>query len=138
MTNPRHGPRAVIGAILGVLLGGCASSPSVFAAHGSDAAQTARLTWLMFGIAAIVLIIITILILLVFLRPQDSEARTDVYANDRRALNGVLVGGGLVPIAVLMVVMGIGIGLENRSSNPPASDSLSIEVIGQQWGGEVH
>ena len=62
----------------------------------------------------------------------------DVYANDHRSLRSVLVGGGLVPIAVLMIVMGIRIGIENQFSDPAGSDPLTIEVIGHQWWWEIH
>ena len=55
---------------MGVMLTGCTGSPSIFATHGPDAAQTARLVWLMFGIAAVVLSIITVLLLMVFFRPR--------------------------------------------------------------------
>jgi cytochrome c oxidase subunit 2 len=136
--NPKHIILVAALVPLGALLTGCASSPSVFATHGPEAAQTAMLTWLMFGIAAIVLIIITILILLVFLRPQSKPEGTDVYANDQRNIRSVLLGGGFVPIMVLMVVMGIGIGVENRFSDPADANPLTIEVIGHQWWWEVH
>ena len=138
MMNPKHGKRAIIVSIMGVMLTGCTGSPSIFATHGPDAAQTARLAWLMFGIAAVVLSIITVLLLMVFFRPRGKREGIDVYANDHRSLRSVLVGGGLVPIAVLMIVMGIGIGIENQFSDPPGSDPLTIEVIGHQWWWEIH
>ena len=138
MMNPKHGTRAIIVSIMGVMLTGCTGSPSIFATHGPDAAQTARLAWLMFGIAAVVLSIITVLLLMVFFRPRGKREGIDVYANDHRSLRSVLVGGGLVPIAVLMIVMGIGIGIENQFSDPPGSDPLTIEVIGHQWWWEIH
>ena len=136
--NHENSKCVVIVAFLGVLLGGCAPSPSIFATHGPEAAQTAMLTWLMFGIATVVMVIITILILMVFLRPRDGRERADLYANDHRNLRSVLAGGALVPIVVLMIVMGLGIAIENRFSDPPGSDPINIEVIGHQWWWEIH
>ncbi len=97
------------------------------------------LTWLMFAIAGVVLIVITVLILLVFRRSRSEREGVDLYAHDQRSLQGVLLGGGVVPIIVLMVVMGIAIAVDRQANDPPAgSDPLVIEVIGHQWWWEVH
>ncbi len=131
--------RLVVLAVMAMLLAGCAGSPSVFATHGPDASRVAMLTWIMFAIAAVVLIIITVMILLVFLRGRRDREGVDLYAGDHGWVRGVLLGGGLAPIVVLMIVMGIAISIDTQGNDPPAgSDPLTIEVIGHQWWWEVH
>ncbi len=93
----------------------------------------------MFGIAGVVLAIITVLILLTFRGARSERTEADLYAHDQRSLRGVLIGGGAVPIVVLMIVMGIAISIEQQSNDPPrGADPLTIEVIGHQWWWEVH
>ncbi len=138
MTIP-SGKRIVIVVATGALLTGCASSPTMLAPHGPDAARIATLTWAMFAMAAAVLLIITILILLAFRRAAVGREEVDLYANDRRNLRGVLIGGGLVPMIVLLIVMGAGLGIEQQAYTPSGgAGPLNIEVIGHQWWWEVH
>ncbi len=135
----RCGKRGLLFAVMGGALSGCATSPSVFSPHGPDAARTAMLTWLMFAIAAVVLIIITFLLLLVFRRARTERSEAELYVHDRRSLRGVLLGGGLAPIVVLMIVMGFGVAIQQRDNEPPAGGNpVNIEVIGHQWWWEVH
>ncbi len=132
-------PHLMVIAATGGLLAGCTTSPSVFSAHGPDASRVALLTWLMFAIAAVVLLIISILILLAFRRTRIPLEGGDLYTNDPRSLRNVLLAGGLLPIVVLMVVMGIAIRIDQQGSDPPpGSDPPTIEVIGHQWWWEVH
>ena len=134
-----HKARFWLLAAMAAILTGCANSPSVFAAHGPDASRAAELTWLMFAIAAVVLLIITILILMVFLRARRDKAEADLYTRDDQSLRNVLWGGGVAPIVVLMVVMGLAIRIDQQPSEPPAgSDPPTVEVIGHQWWWEVH
>lgn len=126
--------------VIGMVLTGCAGSPSVLEPHGADAIRTASLTWLMFAIAGIVLLVISALLWISYRRSGTERSDRELYANDRRSLRGVLIGGGVVPIVVLMIVMGLGIGVENASDKIHANPAnpIDIEVIGHQWWWEVH
>ena len=62
--------------LLGIVLTGCAGSPSILDPHGADADQTAWLTWLMFAIAGVVLIIVSALLWMAYRRSrQDVDAK---------------------------------------------------------------
>ncbi len=132
--------RGVLIFVTGILLTGCAGSPSMLAPHGAEAARVAWLTWFMFAIAAIVLIVISVLLWKAYKRSQREVGEEDLYGNDRSTLRNVVVGGGAVPIVVLLVVMGLGIGIErvNNPSDAGSNQQIDIEVIGHQWWWEIH
>src|SRR5512142_1674331 len=99
-------------------LTGCTGSPSLLAPHGLDAANIASLSWLLFAIAGIVLLVISALLWMAYRRSLTPHDENEFYANDRRYLRNALLGGGLAPLVVLMVVTGLAIGVENASNNP--------------------
>lgn len=130
--------RILVFFMLGVLTG-CTGSPSVLSPHGGDAARIASLTWLMFAVAGIVLLVISALLWMAYRRSRGQRDEEEFYANDRRYLRNVLLGGGLTPLVVLLVFTGLAIGVENASNNPSTKPgSIDIEVIGHQWWWEVH
>ena len=50
-----------------------------------------------------------------------------------------MLGGGLLPIVVLLVVMGLAIRTDQQSNDlHPAANQPTIEIIGHQWWWEVH
>ena len=126
--------------LLGFLLTACTNSPSVLAASGPDANNVASLTWLMFAIAGVVLVIISVLLWKAYQRSLDDESDKDLYADDQSSLRNVVISGGVVPVVILLIVMGLGIRIENsvnRSTAVKDEGSLDIEFIGHQWWWEV-
>jgi cytochrome c oxidase subunit II len=130
--------KRTVALLFGLLLTGCAASPSTLAPHGSDAARTASLTWLMFAISGIVLIVVSALLWMAYRRSQNEVSERDMYSNDRKYLRNVILGGGVTPIVVLLIIMGIAIGMENTVSAKGTEDEIDIEIIGHQWWWEVH
>ena len=118
---------------------GCAGSPSALTPHGEEATSIASLSWLMFAIAGIVLLIISALLWMSFQRSRVPKEQKDLYANDRTYLRNVIVGGAIAPIIILLIVMGLGLRIENASSlrKNGAERGVDIEVIGHQWWWEV-
>ncbi len=127
------------GGVFILLMGatGCAGSPSLLTPHSAEALSTASLTWLMFGIAAIVLFIISVLLGIIYSRSRKQRQEKDLYANDHTYLRNVALGGGLAPIVVLLIMMGFGIRSENLSTMKRNQTGTEIEVIGHQWWWEV-
>ncbi len=125
--------------LLGILTG-CTGSPSMLTPYGEDAVLTASLTWLMFAIAGAVLLVISALLWMTYRRSRGAWDEKEFYTNDHKYLRNVLLGGGLLPLVVLMITMGLGIGVENATNvpNAKAASAIEIEVIGHQWWWEVH
>ncbi len=128
----------VVGFLLLLGVTSCTGSPSILTPHGAEASSITSLTWLMFAIAGVVLLIISILLWMSYKRSRIQTKVKDLYANDRTYLRNVVLGGGIAPIVILLIVMGIGIGVENKSVARKSKSDLDIEVIGHQWWWEVH
>src|ERR671931_193715 len=129
----------VIGLIFSIGVTGCANSPSILAPYSTEADSTASLTWLMFAIAGIVLLILSALLWISYQRSRAPKKEKDLYAHDRTYLRNVVLGGGVAPIVILLIVMGLGIRVENLSNirrNKP-NPGVDIEVVGHQWWWEV-
>ena len=135
----RFGLSRFIGLILFLGVTGCAGAPSVLAPYGADASSTASLAWLMFAIAGIVLLVISALLWISYRRSGIPKKNKDLYSNDRTYLRNVIFGGGIAPIIVLLIVMGLGIRVENISTarRNKSDTGINIEVIGHQWWWEV-
>jgi cytochrome c oxidase subunit II len=130
---------ALVTVLLGILLTGCANSPSILNPYGTDANSVALLSWLMFAISGIVLLIVTFLLWRAYQHSQLKEPeQKDLYANDRGLLRNVVLGGAVVPIIVLLLIMSLAIWIENTKSAKAAGGNTDIEVIGHQWWWEVH
>lgn len=125
--------------LTGTLLAGCANSPSVLEPYGPDSARTAYMTWGMFAVAGIVVIVVSILLWMAFQRSRQDRSEANLYANDRTSLRNVVLGGGFAPLIVLLIMMGLGIGIENsiNTLGKNGADNLEIEIIGHQWWWEV-
>jgi cytochrome c oxidase subunit II len=126
--------------LAGMLLSSCSSAgqPSALNPKGPAANQVANLSWLMFGIAAIVLVVVTFLLLIVIFRRKSADLRPQItQTGDRRALTLVVIGGAVIPAIVLMILMGLSISIENVSAADNNAAQQAIEVIGHQWWWEV-
>ncbi len=123
--------------LIGLLSSGCVGAPSTLDPHGFDAEQTASLTWLMFAIAGVVMIVISILLWLAYRRSRQEGPTQDLYTNDRRSIRNIVLGGAVIPFVLLVVVMGLAIGVDNTIRAKAAKNNIDIEVIGHQWWWEV-
>jgi cytochrome c oxidase subunit II len=127
--------------LLSILLSGCAveGQPSAFDPKSPFATQVAALSWLMFGIAALVLLIVTALLLIaVFRRKGDDFNPQLTNPRDGRVLRLVIIGGAVFPAIILIVLMALSISIQNASAADGASAGQpTIEVIGHRWWWEV-
>src|SRR5512146_1922166 len=89
--------------LVGILLSGCVvqGQPSVLDPKGPASIPVTNFSWWMFGIAAVVLVIVTILLLIAVFRRRPGDLKTDqALPGDRRALTWVIVGGAVAPAVV--------------------------------------
>lgn len=122
--------------LMGFVLEGCAGQPSTLDPKGPDAQQIANLWWLMFAIAAAVFAVVTVLLLIAIIRSRRAQAQADPYPQDRRALVLVVIGGAVIPAAVLIIVMSLNVMIDHAVASP-AGGQGPVEVIGHDWWWEV-
>lgn len=104
----------------------CAGSQSALSPHGDEAGRIALLSWILFGGAALILLIV---IAALWLALRGS-------ARARRALAGersVWAGGFVFPVATLTVLLGYGIWLMRETGGQAGGSALEIRVTGEQW-----
>ncbi len=108
----------------------------MLAPAGPQAARAAWLAWLMFTVAAAVLLGLTVLLLVAFLRVRRNGG-ADLYAHDRIAMRVLLLGGGLASLVTLAAAVFNSLPVAFASGNAGTA-SINIEVIAHQWWWEVH
>jgi cytochrome c oxidase subunit II len=107
-------------------LTGCRDTHSALVPHGPVAEEIAALTFVLFGVAAMVAIIVGVALALA-LRGTD---RARKWIADPRI---VVIGGVIFPIVVLSILLLAGLRLTAALSASEAKDAISIEVTGEQW-----
>ncbi|MCA9875763.1 MAG: cytochrome c oxidase subunit II [Anaerolineales bacterium] len=138
LTLPGHSGICLLLLLFLPLLSACASvSGGVLDPQGPEAQRVAYLSWLMFGVAAVVFTVVTVLLLLTAVRTRRQSSVEYSPESDHRALNGVIVGGVVIPAVVLLIIMGLSIAVQQISA-APASGDLTVEIVGHQWWWEVH
>jgi cytochrome c oxidase subunit 2 len=111
-----------------LLVAGCRTGESVLEAHGSQAADIAQLSWILFVGGAAILLLVVAAAWLAIRGP----------ANTRKALAAprtVVIGGIAFPAGVLIALLLTNIGLMNSLARAPADqpDIVRIAVTGEQW-----
>lgn len=100
--------------------------PPVLDPAGPNASATALLTWALFGMAALVLVVVGVaLYVALFGKPAL-----------RRRLGGTAViwGAGIAfPVVVLTALLVWGLTLTSSLSDPAPRDALKVRVAGQMW-----
>lgn len=111
-------------------------SPSIFNPQGPAANMVANLSWLMFGLAgAVFLLVMGVLILgLVRSRPGVSVHESNP-AQDRRF---IIFGGLLMPAVVLGIVYVSAIWTMRALAAPAEADEIVVEIVGHQFWWEIH
>lgn len=99
---------------------------SVLVAHGPEAASVAQLSWIMFGGATFIFLLLAVT--LVVARWGNSRWRR-IVASDRF----IVWNGILLPIIVLAGLLAYGLMLTGIKTASASPDALRIEVTGEQW-----
>jgi cytochrome c oxidase subunit II len=113
--------------------------PGQHSAHG-PAGQHAllldRLGDLMYGIAAVVFVLVVAALLVAVFRRRSQGESVDEPARERRMAMAVAVAAGAT-VATLLAVLLLSFGTGRRLAATPPSDALQIRVTGRQWWWEV-
>lgn len=113
--------------IASVALAGCSDNQSVLNPKSGPAAELAQLSWLLFGMGAFVLAVVSIALLVAL---RGSESARAIVASPR----AVVWGGIGFPIVVLTALLIYGVWLTAGSQlrlNETAD--LRIRIVGEQW-----
>jgi len=117
--------RAVPLAFLGALAG-CVGEQSIFAPHGSQAADIAQLGWFLIAGGAAVLLVVCVALWLAI--------RGGSTVRLRLARPSAVIGLGIVfPAVTLSALLLYGVWLTRMSVEARASPAVRIEVVGEQW-----
>jgi cytochrome c oxidase subunit II len=120
----------------------CSGNQSVFNPKGVQAGRVASLGWFLFGIAAVVYVIMMVLVAFVFRRgrgnkdetPEDS-ARLEPERN--RKMERSVKTGVAITAVILIVFLVLSVGTGNAYQHISAAEPLRIDVTGHQWWWEI-
>lgn len=112
-------------------LAGCSGIQSTLWPQGPAAQAIADIGWVMFGGAAVILVLVMALALYAIFRTPDK--RLPVSANVLIAAGGV----GL-PLVTLTALLVYGVAAMGYLRAQPGEPALQIEVVGNQWWWDVH
>jgi cytochrome c oxidase subunit 2 len=130
----RRPAAAVALALTGLTVAACSNerSPSVLDASGSEARRLEGVWWLMFGVAAAVYVVVAGLILFAIIRNRRTGPRPS-RVNDNAF---VVIGGLVVPLAILMVIAVVTVHT-TAEVRQPEPGALRVDVRGHDWWWEV-
>ena len=103
----------------------------------SDRAETVvTLWWVMFGISAAVMALVTVVLLWGLRRASrsDAPARQGVLGRDRLFVFG---GGIALPVTVMVLLMALTVWSGRAITEAAEDDAVVVEVVGHQWWWEV-
>jgi cytochrome c oxidase subunit 2 len=111
-----------------LLLAGCGDVESVLSPHGSQAADIAQLTWVLFaGGAAILLIVIAV----TWIAIGGPVWLRQALAAPRMVILGGIVFPAVVLVTLLLANVGLMKSLAGSTARSPAA--MPVEVAGEQW-----
>ena len=134
----RYGVGAAVAlAVLALALAGCGEQ-SPLDPKSEPAREIARLSWWMFGAAAVVFGGALALLALAWLR-RGREGLPLIGKREKAATGLVVFFGIVVPVTVLVIVFAFAnlVVLKDTDAPKAASTRLTVEVIGHQWFWEV-
>jgi cytochrome c oxidase subunit 2 len=105
---------------------------SIVDPHGSEASRIAGVWWLIFGLAALVYIVVAVLIVFALVRGRRRNAKSSSLREDAF----IWVGGIAVPVLILFVVAVVTVHTTAALRNP-SPRALHVTVTGHDWWWDV-
>src|SRR5438876_5593535 len=103
----------------------------ILRAFGYAAEREAWLGWILSAGAIVTVLIVTLLVLVGSLRNRREDSRR--LGRSGRGTSWVVVGGLIVPIAVLIGVLILTFTTLRAVATPPSHADLVVEIIGHRW-----
>jgi cytochrome c oxidase subunit 2 len=135
------GPTALLRGVLltgaGAVLGGCGSGQSTLSPHSGAEHSITTLWWVMFGGACVGLTVITVLLLLGWIRRNRASLP---FGGSERAATRLVVGLGIATPIVLLTALFVWSDvfvIRSTAAPAPGSTAITVHVIGHQWFWEV-
>jgi cytochrome c oxidase subunit II len=125
-----------VGVLAPLLFATCRGDQSTLDPAAAASRDVASLWWAMFAVAAVVVAVVTMLVLSASLRPRGDRASRRWLGRSGSRL--IVVGGVVVPLAILVVLFVLTLSTLPSVSAPEEGDGdLVVEVIGRQFWWEV-
>ena len=122
--------------LLFVLSSCTVNTPSTFNPQGPAAGRISDLWWLLFGLAALVYLLVMGIMLYAFFRSRHDPRRNAWFNRNGRYL--IIGGGAIAPAIILTITYIFTLNALSDLNMPETADSLTIEVVGHQWWWEVN
>ena len=110
------------------------SSPSLLRTYGFVAGREAWLGWILLGVATVVVLVVSALVLAGALRRPRPEP--GLLERGGEGLRWIVIGGIVVPTVILVVVLILTVTTQSAIATPAGAD-LTVRVTGRQWWWEV-
>jgi cytochrome c oxidase subunit 2 len=119
-------PARYVAAACACGLAACSETQSALAPHGPAARDIALLTWILAGMAVVVLVIVVVATWAAIRGPDRLRGR---IARPQT----IVIGGLAFPVVVLTVLLAYGLWLMRAQAAVPSQAPVRIEVVGEQW-----
>jgi cytochrome c oxidase subunit 2 len=127
----------LLGLVVALGLTACGGDPpSMFDARGTEARRIAGVSWLMFGLAAAVYVIVAGFIVMAILRGRRRSSSDPTPAREPKDDTFIWFGGIVAPVAILAVLAVVTITTTQDLRRAEAGE-LRIEVTAKRWWWEV-
>jgi len=109
------------------------AATSVLGGKGSESTRIGGVWWLMFGLAAVVYVVVAGFIIMAVMRGRHSGPQPPDARQDERF---IWLGGLLMPVLVLAILAVVTV-TTTRQLRPETSNAVRIDVVGKRWWWQV-
>jgi cytochrome c oxidase subunit 2 len=111
--------------------------PHILGGHGDEGHRIAELWWLMFGLAAVVYVVVAAFVILAVLRGRRRERGDEVELRAARSDAGFIWIGGVIAPVLILTLLGVVTVTTTAGLRTPHRDALQIHVTGERWWWDV-
>ena len=113
---------------------GCGDSPSILDPKGPHAEEVADLSWLIFGLGALVFVLVMAVLVAALMRGSRARAESRAPESGRRF---IFLGGIVLPVLILVPLMVVSVRTGIAINDAGDGEALVIEIVGWQFWWEA-